>query len=66
MGKEASSRNREDDREEVRRRDVADLLDQLAEGKAEAFDGLFELLYEELRELAHRRREAWRGDYTLN
>ena len=33
---------------------------------SDAFDRLFDLLYDELREMAHRRRQAWRGDYTLN
>jgi RNA polymerase sigma factor (TIGR02999 family) len=32
----------------------------------DAVDELFPLVYQELRELAHRQRRAWHGDHTLN
>lgn len=45
---------------------VARLLEDLRQGRREAFDALFPLVYEELRELAHRQRNTWRGQETLN
>jgi RNA polymerase sigma factor (TIGR02999 family) len=45
---------------------VTRLLGELREGRREAFDELFPLLYEELRALAHRQRRTWRGSETLN
>lgn len=49
-----------------RRESVARLLGDLREGRREALEELFPLVYEELRELAHRQRRAWQGDETLN
>jgi RNA polymerase sigma factor (TIGR02999 family) len=45
---------------------VARLLDDLRAGRREALDELFPLVYQELHELAHRQRSAWKGDDTLN
>ncbi len=45
---------------------VTQLLEALQEGERSALDDLFPLVYEELRALAHRQRQGWRGDYTLN
>ncbi|HEX9563567.1 MAG TPA: ECF-type sigma factor [Gemmatimonadaceae bacterium] len=52
--------------ESARRESVARLLSDLREGRREALEELFPLVYAELRELAHRQRRAWRGDETLN
>jgi RNA polymerase sigma factor (TIGR02999 family) len=53
--------------ERTRRRGVVTrLLRRLEEGDQSATDELFALLYEELRELAHRQRRRWRGDHTLH
>lgn len=49
-----------------RQESVARLLDDLRHGRREALDELFPLVYDELRELAHRQRAAWQGDDTLN
>lgn len=49
-----------------RRQSVAKLLEDLRQGRREALDALFPLVYEELRELAHRQRNAWHGQETLN
>jgi RNA polymerase sigma factor (TIGR02999 family) len=49
-----------------RRESVATLLDDLRHGRREAFEELFPLVYQELRELAHRHRRGWQGDETLN
>jgi RNA polymerase sigma factor (TIGR02999 family) len=49
-----------------RQRSVATLLDDLRHGRREALDELFPLVYDELRELAHRQRARWKGDDTLN
>lgn len=49
-----------------RQESVARLLGDLRDGRREAFDELFPLIYGELRELAHRQRQAWRGNETLN
>jgi RNA polymerase sigma factor (TIGR02999 family) len=45
---------------------VAKLLGDLRDGRREAFEELFPLVYQELRELAHRHRQSWQGDETLN
>lgn len=45
---------------------VTRLVDDLRDGRREALDELFPLVYQELRELAHRQRQAWHGDATLN
>ncbi|HSM35376.1 MAG TPA: sigma-70 family RNA polymerase sigma factor [Longimicrobiales bacterium] len=45
---------------------VERLIADLREGRREALDELFPLVYQELRELAHRQRGAWRGNETLN
>lgn len=42
------------------------LLRRARDGDREAFDRLFELLYDELRSAAHAQRGRWSGDYTLN
>jgi RNA polymerase sigma factor (TIGR02999 family) len=49
-----------------RRDSVARLLGDLRAGRREALEELFPLVYEELRELAHRQRRSWQGDETLN
>jgi RNA polymerase sigma factor (TIGR02999 family) len=46
--------------------DVAAVLQSLARGDREAIDALFPLVYDELSRLAHRQRQHWRGDLTLN
>lgn len=45
---------------------VAGLLEELRDGKREAVDQLFAILYDELKELAGRQRRRWQGNYTLN
>lgn len=45
---------------------VTRLLAELRDGRSEAFDELFPLVYRELHELAHRHRRTWRGNQTLN
>ncbi|MGH7608251.1 MAG: ECF-type sigma factor [Gemmatimonadales bacterium] len=45
---------------------VAGLLQALARGDREALDALFPLVYGELNRLAHRQRQQWDGDLTLN
>ena len=45
---------------------VAQLLVAVREGRRDALDQLFPLVYEGLRELAHRQRRNWQGDDTLN
>jgi RNA polymerase sigma factor (TIGR02999 family) len=42
------------------------LLQALARGDREALDALFPLVYDELTRLAHRQRQHWEGDLTLN
>lgn len=49
-----------------REESVARLLVAAREGRREALDQLFPLVYQELHELAHRQRQAWQGDDTLN
>ena len=43
----------------------ADALDALRGGRREALDGLTALLYDELREIAHRHRARHRDDATI-
>ena len=45
---------------------VSRLLADLQAGRRGAFDELFPLVYDELRQLAHRQRGRWAGDETLN
>jgi len=47
-------------------RSVPRLLEDLREGRREAFDDLFPLVYRTLHQLAHRRRSDWQGNLTLN
>jgi RNA polymerase sigma factor (TIGR02999 family) len=47
-------------------RTVTGLLAQASRGDRAAFDRLFPLVYEELRELAGAHRRRWEGDATLN
>jgi RNA polymerase sigma factor (TIGR02999 family) len=44
---------------------VTNLLTDLRDGRHDAYDELFPLVYEELRALAHRQRRRWRGNETL-
>ena len=46
--------------------EVARLLDLLQRGDSAALDTLFPMVYAELREVAHRQRQRWQGDPTLN
>jgi RNA polymerase sigma factor (TIGR02999 family) len=46
--------------------DVTRLLEALQRGDGAAFDALFPLVYEELRAVAHRQRQRWQGDETLD
>lgn len=46
--------------------EVARLLDLLQRGDSAALDKLFPMVYAELREVAHRQRQRWQGDPTLN
>jgi RNA polymerase sigma factor (TIGR02999 family) len=45
---------------------IAALLQAITQGDRSALDALFPLLYDELALLAHRQRQAWHGDLTLN
>ena len=45
---------------------IARLLERMKDGDRGALDELFVLLYDELKELAHRQRRRWRGNYTIN
>ena len=45
---------------------VARLLEEMGSGDGQAFDQLFAILYDELKDLAGRHRRRWRGDHTLN
>lgn len=45
---------------------VSALVEQLRQGRHEAIDELFPLIYEELLELARRQRKEWLGNDTLN
>jgi RNA polymerase sigma factor (TIGR02999 family) len=46
--------------------EVTRLLEALQRGDSAALDALFPLVYEELRVVAHRQRQRWQGDHTLN
>ena len=46
--------------------DVSRVLDALAAGDRKALGALFPLVYDELSRLAHRQRQQWDGDLTLN
>lgn len=52
--------------ERVSQDSVTHLLQQVKEGDRLAFDELFALVYDELRQVAERRRRGWAGDETLN
>jgi len=58
---EAGTETRHPDQERVTR-----LLHNLRAGDPHAFDELLPLVYDELRELAHRQRRRWQGDETLD
>lgn len=45
---------------------VALLLEDLRDGKKDAVDELFAILYDELKELAGRQRRRWQGNHTMN
>lgn len=60
-GPGAENRNPDPTREKVNR-----LLERVREGDRAAFDELFPLVYERLRDLAHRRRSGWKDNETLN
>lgn len=45
---------------------VTQLLEKARNGNRAALDDLFPLVYDELRQRAHRQRQQWHGDYTLN
>lgn len=45
---------------------ITSLLQAVQNGDRDALEALFPLVYEELGVLAHRQRQAWRGDITLN
>lgn len=45
---------------------VTRLLNELQGGNEAAFDELFAVVYDELRSQAHRQRQSWQGDFTLN
>jgi RNA polymerase sigma factor (TIGR02999 family) len=47
-------------------REVTRLLEALQRGDSAALDALFPLVYEELRTVAHRQRQRWQGDQTLD
>jgi RNA polymerase sigma factor (TIGR02999 family) len=46
--------------------DIATLLQAVHSGDREALAALFPLVYDELSVLAHRQRQSWHGDLTLN
>lgn len=46
--------------------EISGLLHALAGGDREALGALFPLVYDELSRLAHRQRQRWDGDLTLN
>jgi RNA polymerase sigma factor (TIGR02999 family) len=52
--------------EQAPREEVTRLLEALQGGEGAAIDVLVPLLYEELREIAHRQRRRWHGDETLD
>ena len=46
-------------------RDITTLLQAVRDGDREALDALFQLVYDELRTIAHAQRRRWSGDETL-
>src|SRR5215216_2095334 len=52
--------------EHAAQEEVTRLLEALQRGDSAALDALFPLLYDELREMAHRQRQRWQGDQTLD
>lgn len=48
------------------RQPVTLLLERVKDGDRGALDQVFEILYDELREIARRQRRRWKGDQTLN
>lgn len=44
----------------------SDLLDRVRRGDEQASDALFELVYDQLRSVAHRHRVGWHGNATMN
>jgi len=44
---------------------VTELLDNLREGQGEVLDDLYERVYSDLRQRAHRQRQRWKGDPSL-
>lgn len=48
------------------RRDITRLLNECADGDDRAFDRLIELVYADLRRIAHRRLQSERADHTLD
>jgi len=51
---------------QVSEHDVTRLLEALQRGDDGALDALFPLVYDELRVVAHRQRQRWQGDHTLD
>lgn len=45
---------------------VTRMLQELSDGNTAMVDRLFPLVYDELRELAHRQRRNWKGNSTMN
>jgi RNA polymerase sigma factor (TIGR02999 family) len=45
---------------------ITALLEAIAGGDRAAYDALLPLVYDELTVLAHRQRQVWHGDFTLN
>jgi RNA polymerase sigma factor (TIGR02999 family) len=52
--------------EHAAQEEVTRLLESLQRGDSEALDALFPLVYAELRTVAHRQRQRWQGDQTLD
>lgn len=52
--------------EESRQESVSRLLEEVREGDRVSFDALYELVYDELHEVAHGQRLRWQGLETLN
>jgi RNA polymerase sigma factor (TIGR02999 family) len=51
---------------QVSEHDVTRLLEALQRGDDGALDALFPVVYDELRVVAHRQRQRWQGDHTLD
>jgi RNA polymerase sigma factor (TIGR02999 family) len=47
-------------------RSITSLLQAIAQGDRDALNELLPMVYEELTTLAHRQRQAWHGDLTMN